>query len=164
MVMALIPILVPFCVKLGRYASPLRRMTVGMALAGVSYLLVANLQQRIDSGEQLSVLHQLLPYLVLTTAEVLVSTTGLEFAFTQAPERLKSVITGLWQFTVAIGNILVVVVTQAGANAEGDAAATPERFRFYAWLVFGVAICFGVISQFYKYRTASAAPSQLATT
>jgi proton-dependent oligopeptide transporter, POT family len=152
MVMAIIPIVMPLCVKLGHYASPLRRMTAGMMLAGFSYVLVAAIQTRIDAGEHLSILHQLWPYLVLTTAEVLVSTTGLEFAFTQAPAHLKSVITGMWQFCVAVGNILVVFVTKQGQNDAGDAAVSPGRFMLYAYMTIGVSICFAIIAAYYKYR------------
>jgi POT family proton-dependent oligopeptide transporter len=47
------------------------------------------------------------PYLILTTAEVLISTTGLEFAFTQAAAEMKSTIMSFWLLTVAIGNLFV---------------------------------------------------------
>jgi dipeptide/tripeptide permease len=46
-------------------------------------------------------------YLVMTTAEVLVSTTGLEFAYTQAPRAMKSTIMGYWLLCVTIGNLIV---------------------------------------------------------
>jgi POT family proton-dependent oligopeptide transporter len=86
MVMTLVPILTLVCYPmLGRFASPLKRMSAGFFLAGFSYVVVAWLQTRVDSGAQMSILWQALPYLILTTAEVLISTTGLEFAFREAP-------------------------------------------------------------------------------
>ena len=38
------------------------------------------------------------------------SVTGLQFAYTQAPESMKSVIQGFWLFTVSIGDIIVSIV------------------------------------------------------
>ena len=55
-----------------------------MFVAAFSYVIVGWLQQRIEAGEQFSVAWQILPYVFLTTGEVLISATGLEFAFTQA--------------------------------------------------------------------------------
>jgi POT family proton-dependent oligopeptide transporter len=153
MVMILIPILTPLCLWLGKLASPLRRMTVGMMLAGVSFLLIARIQARLDAGESLSILHQLAPYFVLTAAEVLVSTTGLEFAFTQAPASLKSVLSGLWQFNVAVGNTLVLLITTLGKTASGDSAATTDRFLFYALLTFGVSVCFAIVAKLYPEKS-----------
>ena len=58
--------------------------------------MVGLLQTRVDAGAQFSVLWQTLPYFMLTTGEVLLSTTGLEFAFTQAAAEMKSTIISFW--------------------------------------------------------------------
>ena len=50
-------------------AAPLRRMATGMFLGAASYLVVAAIQSRLESGAQLCVLLQLVPYLILTLAE-----------------------------------------------------------------------------------------------
>lgn len=56
----------------------------------------------------------LLPqYVVITTGEVMFSITGLEFAFTQAPVSMKSFLTSGWLLAVAVGNLIVVAVTEA---------------------------------------------------
>ena len=54
---------------------------------------------------------QVLQYLVITTAEVLVSITGLEFAYTQAPRRMKSTIMGFWLLCVTVGNLIVAFLS-----------------------------------------------------
>ena len=86
-------------------------------------------------------------YLVITLGEVLVSTTGLEFAYSQAAPTMKSTIMGFWNLTVAMGNLLVTFVTSfagkivGGTAAQtGDVTITPAMFMFYAWLTFGIAI------------------------
>jgi POT family proton-dependent oligopeptide transporter len=150
---------------LGRFASPLRRMSYGMFLAGFSFVIVSMFQTRIDAGAQLSVLWQIAPYIVITMAEVLVSTTGLEFAFREAAPSMKSTIMGFWNLTGAFGNLFVTVVTWfagsvLGAGESGNASVTPKIFLFYAGLTFVVAIFFSIIAAFYKYRDEAAARGQ----
>jgi POT family proton-dependent oligopeptide transporter len=160
---ALVMILVPLLTLLiypwlGKWSSPLRRMTYGMFLAAFSYVIVAALQQRLEAGAQLSVAWQILPYIVLTTAEVLVSTTGLEFAFREAAAEMKSLIMSFWLLTVTAGNLLVAFITSAlGEGGGGEASVTSGRFLAYAGLTFVVAIVFAVLTSFYKYRDAAAA-------
>ena len=144
--------------RIGRYASPLRRMAFGMFLAVGSYLIVAALQTRLEHGAQLSVLWQTLPYLVLTAAEVLISTTGLEFAFREAAPELKSTIMSFWLLTVAVGNLLVSVITKIFSDpGNGEASVSTGRFLMYAGLTFVVAILFSIIAAFYQYRDEAAA-------
>ncbi|MBC8094190.1 MAG: POT family MFS transporter, partial [Akkermansiaceae bacterium] len=126
MVMILVPLLtLVFYPRMGRLASPLRRMSYGMFLGAASYVVVAALQARIEGGAQLSILWQILPYLILTTAEVLFSTTGLEFAFREAAPEMKSTIMSFWLLTVAVGNLLVSAITRIfaeGASGSQDAS------------------------------------------
>jgi len=144
--------------RIGRFASPLRRMSYGMFLASGSYLVVAALQRQIEDGAQMSVLWQTVPYLILTAAEVLVSTTGLEFAFREAAPEMKSIVMSFWLLTIAFGDLLVVAVTQLFANASDHAASvSTNRFLLYAGMTFGVAILFSLVAMFYKYRDEAAA-------
>jgi proton-dependent oligopeptide transporter, POT family len=143
--------------RLGRFASPLKRMAYGMFLAAGSYLIVAALQKQIEAGAQLSVLWQTAPYLVLTAAEVLISTTGLEFAFREAAPELKSIIMSFWLLTVAFGDLLVAAITKIFANGTGESSVSTNRFLLYAGLTFIVAILFSLIATTYRYRDAAAA-------
>lgn len=158
MVMILVPILTLLVYPVvGRMAAPLKRMSAGMFLAGFSFVVVAWLQRRIDGGEQLSILWQSVPYLILTTAEVLISTTGLEFAFREAAPSMKSTIMGFWNLTVSLGNLLVMFVTKWLGTASGDASVTPKRFLIYGGLTFAVAILFTGVAMCYRYRDPTAA-------
>jgi POT family proton-dependent oligopeptide transporter len=144
--------------RIGRFASPLKRMACGMFLAAGSYLVVAALQKQIEAGAQLSVLWQTVPYLILTAAEVLVSTTGLEFAFREAAPEMKSIVMSFWLLTIAFGDLLVVVVTKLFASASDHAASvSTNRFLLYAGMTFLVAILFSFVATFYQYRDAAAA-------
>ena len=144
--------------RLGRFASPLKRMSYGMFLAAASYLIVGALQKQIEAGAQLNVLWQTVPYVVLTAAEVLISTTGLEFAFREAASEMKSFIMSFWLLTTAFGDLLVVAVTRLFASATDSAASVSAgRFLLYAGMTFVVAILFSLISTFYQYRDKTAA-------
>src|SRR5262249_25045057 len=94
LVLGLIPffsfVLYPGVAKLGIKVTPLRKMSVGMVLAGLSFVLAGFLQTLIDSGHTVSVGYQFFQYFILTASEVMVSITGLEFAYTQAPRSMKS--------------------------------------------------------------------------
>jgi POT family proton-dependent oligopeptide transporter len=162
---ALVMILVPLLTlgvypRIGRFASPLRRMSLGMFLAALSYVVVALLQGQIEAGVQLSVLWQIVPYVILTTAEVLVSTTGLEFAFREAAPEMKSTIMSLWLVTIALGDLLVVGITKvfsaSGPKAHAGSVST-SRFFLYAGLTFIVAILFSLVAARYRYRDEAAA-------
>jgi dipeptide/tripeptide permease len=147
---------------LGRLATPLRRMSAGIFLASFSFVIVAWLQHRIHGGAQLSILWQFVPYIVLTIAEVLLSTTGLEFAFREAAPSMKSTIMGFWNLTVAVGNLLVAGITTFAGKVLGhgsghDVSVTPKMFLFYAGLTFVVAILFSIVCTCYRYRDAEAA-------
>jgi dipeptide/tripeptide permease len=164
LVMLLVPVMTLLLYPaMGRLATPLRRMSFGMFLSASSFVIVAAIQTRIDQGDKLSIMWQTLPYVVLTIAEVLVSTTGLEFAFREAAPAMKSTIMGFWNLTVAFGNLLVTVITALAARiftsdaATGDVSIRPAMFNFYAGLTFVVAVLFSIVCAFYKYRDESAA-------
>jgi len=144
--------------RIGRFASPLKRMAYGMFLAAASYLVVAALQKQIEAGAHLSVLWQTVPYVVLTAAEVLFSTTGLEFAFREAAPELKSTIMSFWLLTVSMGDLFVVTVTKLFASDTDHAASVSTgRFLQYAGMTFVVAVLFSLVAAFYKYRDPAAA-------
>src|SRR5262249_13968185 len=96
------------------WTTPLRRMTAGIVVTASSFVACALLQQHIDTSAPGSVWvgWQLVQYLLLTTGEVMVSITGLEFAYTQAPRKMKSTILGFWYLTVSLGNVLVYLLAQ----------------------------------------------------
>ncbi len=90
----------------------------------------------------MSIAWQLIPYCVLTISEILVSTTGLEFAYTQAPAHLKSLITSFWNLTIFAGNMLVAAITFFLSNGESANAISTDRFILYAVLAAVVAVAY----------------------
>lgn len=153
-VMILIPVftawLYPLAAKLGLTPSPLRRMSVGMLLAAASFVFCGWIQGRMDAGEPMNIAWQMVSYLLITAGEVMLSVTGLEFAFSQAPASMKSTITSFWLMTVAIGNFLVAAVTDL--NDKVVKAKGASQFYFYAGLTFFVALIFIWLATRYKER------------
>jgi proton-dependent oligopeptide transporter, POT family len=127
----------PLTERLGLRPTPLRRMSVGMILGAVAFLISGLIQTNIDRGQTLSVAWQIAPYIVLEAGEVMLSATALEFAFAQAPASMKSIVMSFWLMTMALGNFLVAVITNLNKNfvrAHGAA-----EFFFYALLMFLVS-------------------------
>jgi proton-dependent oligopeptide transporter, POT family len=151
LVMMLVPLtgalLYPGIEKLGFKMTPLRRMTGGMFLTSLAFVIVALAQARLDAGEHVHVGWQLLAFVVLTLAEVMVSVTGLEFAYTQAPRRMKSLLMGFWLLTASLGNILVALL------AHFQDLPRVQFFWTFAGLMLAAAVVFGVRAAFYKYQT-----------
>ena len=90
--------------------TPLRKIGLGLFLMAGSFALVAGIQRWIDLGERPSISWQILAFALLTAAEVMVSIVALEFAYTQAPRTMKSLLMCYYLGAVALGNYLVAQV------------------------------------------------------
>jgi POT family proton-dependent oligopeptide transporter len=126
LVLLLIPfnnlVLYPALRRLGIEVTTLRRMGFGIAFSGLAWIAAGMIQLAIDGGSAVSVTWQVLPYVLLTFGEVLVSATGLEFAYSQAPASMKGVIMAFWYLAVTVGNLWVLL-----ANASVRHPVVIER-------------------------------------
>ena len=144
LIMIFVPLVTLFVYPyIGRWGAPLKRMGLGILLAGAAYAAVAALQQRLDSGIALSILWQCIPYFLLTISEILVSTTGLEYAYTAAGKNLKSIVSSFWLLTSTLGNLLVVFLT----SLVDDPAGT-QAFVLYG----SMSVCVGLVFLFITSR------------
>jgi POT family proton-dependent oligopeptide transporter len=147
LVMTLIPLFTwgvfPFLERRGVSLAPLRKMTAGMFVTVLSFAAAALVQTLIDDGRTPNILWQLPQYVLLTTGEVLVSVTGLEFSYTQAPRAMRSTIMSIWFLTVFLGNLLTAVVTNL---VRLDGAA---YFWFFAGLMLAAAFAFRLVARRY---------------
>lgn len=149
---ALVMILIPFTTavfypamrRFGFELTPLRRMPLGLAVGALSYVIAGSIQIAIDGGAYLSIMWQVAPYIVLTIAEILVSTTGLEFAYSQAPREMKGTIMSFWNLTVTAANLAVALASALNVFTG------PAQFFFYAGLAFLAALALVWIARGYK--------------
>ena len=153
MVMALIPIfsmfVYPALDKMGLKTTPIRRMTWGMFVAAIAFAMVGGFQIWMDSSaSKINVMWQFFPYLVITMAEVMISITGLEFAYTQAPRSMKSTIMSIWLLTVFFGNMITAYVSKVNFFPVGSTG----YFMFFAALMGVFAVIFMFMGSRYKSK------------
>lgn len=135
--------------------TPLRKIGLGLFTTAASFVPIWWLQVQIDAGGHPNVGWQLLAYALLTAGEVMVSITGLEFAYTQAPNKMKSFVMALWLLAVSLGNqftsiinFLVPWLGRHGMNMEGA-----SFFRFFTLFMLATAVLFVFVSKHYKGET-----------
>jgi len=92
--------------------TPLRKVSIGLFVMVIGFAMVSVVQQWVDQGQQPSIGWQIFAYAILTSSEVMVSITCLEFAYTQAPRSMKSVVMALFLMSVSLGNFFT-----AGVNS-----------------------------------------------
>jgi proton-dependent oligopeptide transporter, POT family len=168
LVMLLIPFnnfaVFPLLRKLGWEPTALRRMTAGIALSALSWVAIGSIQVAMDGGTPVSMAWQILPYALLTMGEVLVSASGLEFAYSQAPSSMKGVIMAFWYLAVTVGSLWVLIVNASVKNeavlghiANTGLGVMAFQMYFFAAFAFVAALVFGWYATRYRmvnnYRT-----------
>src|SRR5262249_48832629 len=82
--------------------------------------------------------------------EVLVSATGLEFAYSQAPAPMKGAIMAFWNLSVTVGNLWVLLVNAGVRNesvtqtiAQSGLGVMSFQMFFFAAFAFLASAAFG---------------------
>ncbi|MDD5033340.1 MAG: POT family MFS transporter [Methylococcaceae bacterium] len=134
--------------------SYLNKISIGLCITVLSFALVAWIQTRIDAGLKPSIVWQLAAYLLLTSAEVMVSITCLEFSYTQAPRTMKSFVMSFYMAAVALGNLFTSAVNFFIENPDGSSRlAGASYFWFFAALMLATALGFIGYSRHYREQT-----------
>jgi len=130
----------------------LPKIAVGLFLTAIAQIFPFCFEIAAQKGIVLNIAWQILGYLILTTAEVFVSVTSLEFAYTQSPKSMKSVVMGIYLMTITAGNFFV-----AGINflceKNSEFLAGNSYYLFFLILALANAILFLVVSRFYEEKT-----------
>jgi len=134
--------------------TPLRRFGAGLWAAAAAFLIIAWIQTRIDAGWHPNILWQILAFVVLTAGEVLLSVTHLEFAYTQAPPRMKSLVMCTYLGAISLGNVFTAGVNFFIQNPDGSVKLKGAAYFYFFVVVMAVtAGLFIVASRFYRGRT-----------
>jgi POT family proton-dependent oligopeptide transporter len=128
--------------------TPLRKFGMGLFVTALAFLIVALVQVRIDAGERPHIIWQILAFLVLTAGEIMVSVTHLEFAYTQAPKKLKSLIMCTYLMGIWVGNLFT-----AGVNFFAHSLTGARYFFFFVIVMLVTGILFLFFARFYKGKT-----------
>ncbi len=130
----------------------LPKIAVGLFLTVIAQTFPLAFETAARQGIVLNIAWQFLGYLVLTAAEILVSVTSLEFAYTQSPKSMKSIVMGIYLMTMTVGNFFV-----AGINflcEKYDGFLTGNSYcLFFLILALANAVVFLLISRFYEEKT-----------
>ena len=147
--------------------TPLRKIGTGMFLVTLSYALTALVQSWIDAGHCPSIGWQLLAFVIITAAEIMVSIVGLEFAYTQAPRNMKSMIMSIFLLSTFIGNMftsttnrLIQIPSASAKQAAAAMAALPavSRQTPHTLTLAGYDGCPGTADDFILTHKADASP------
>jgi len=136
-------VIYPWFDKRGLKTTPLRRLGTGLVLTALSFVVIGVIHTSLDNGGSPSIWWQVFAFLILSAAEVLVSITGLEYAYTHSPKSMKSTMTGIWFLVVSFGNLITAVVN--GLIEDGGWWATNLKGSNYEWF-FVAFICVFIIA------------------
>jgi len=134
--------------------TPLRKICLGFALAALSFVIPALVETWIEAGETPTIWWQILAYLLITGAEVMVSITALEFSYTQAPARLKSVIMALFYASVFLGNVFTSAVNfSIEKTGLSSSLNGPAYYWFFVQCMAVTTVLFVFVALYYKGQT-----------
>lgn len=134
--------------------TPLRKVGIGMFITVTSFLVSAWIEVMIGRGLQPHILWQLLAYVLLTAAEVFVYLTMLEFAYTQAPKRMKSLVMSISLLSISLGNLLTAAINHAIKvfNLQ-DTLTGPTYYLMFAGMMFVASVLFIFVARTYQEQT-----------
>ena len=132
--------------------TPLRKMSIGMFVMVPGFALSALIQSWIEQGHTPEIAWQLLAYCFVTSSEIMVSITGLEFSYTQAPRSIKSFVMALFFLTVTLGNVFTAVVNHFIADGTLDLHGA-NYYWFFTSAMFIAAVLFVGATLLYRGRT-----------
>jgi proton-dependent oligopeptide transporter, POT family len=121
--------------------TPIKRIYAGFLMLGLAMIYASVLQSYIgdpflDTEEQqanINVWVVLIPYLMVGIAEILASVTAVEYAFTKAPLRMKSVVMAFSQFQQAFAAAINYAFTETSAGQ--NLTWLYGSFAIVAWVI-----------------------------
>ena len=134
--------------------TPLRKIAMGFLVAALAFSITSITQEKIDSGLSPGIAWQLFAYVLLTSAEVMVSITALEYSYTQAPKTMKSMIMAFFMLSVSLGNIFTSAVNFFIQRDDGTLMLEgAEYFWFFTLLMAVTGVLFALLTPLFKDRT-----------
>ena len=132
----------------------LRKIGIGLFVAALSFVVTALIETRITAGARPSIVWLILAYLILTSAEVMVSITCLEFSYTQAPKKMKSFIMAVFFLSITLGNAFTAAVNAIIVNEDGSSKLPGASYYWFFVLVMAVtAVIFIFVAMTYREKT-----------
>ena len=154
LVMAFIPIfslgIYPFCEKFFKVTAK-RKIGAGFFITAASFILIALVEEMIQSGQTPSIAWHFWAYVIITAGEILISITALEFSYTQAPNSMKSFIMSIFLLSVTFGNLFTGLVNSFIQNPDGTSMLEGAAYYwFFVYVVLCAGVLYSIVSVFYQ--------------
>ena len=134
--------------------TPLRKIGMGFMITIAAVLVVAYIEKMIQAGDVPSIAWQVFAYVVLTAAEVMIYQTGLEFSYSQAPPKMKSIIMSIYLLSVSLGNWFTSGVNKFIMNEDGTSKLEGVAYHlFFAKCMGAATLVYIVYAYFYREQT-----------
>jgi len=132
----------------------LRKISIGLFITVLAFAISSCIQFAIDAGHTPHIGWQLLAFLVITSAEVMVSITCLEFTYTQAPPKMKSLVMALFLLSISLGNLFTSAVNFIIQNDDGSSKLQgADYYVFFTVLMFITALLFIQVARRYNGKS-----------
>lgn len=126
-----------------------QKMLIGGLLAVVATMVAGFMETQIH-GTNMHILWLVPQYLIASFSDNFLFNSHMNFAYNEAPDSMKSVMTSFVFFVIAIGNIFVVAVS--GTKLFESQA---NEFFFFSGVLFLAMVWFGFLAKRYQaYRKA----------
>jgi proton-dependent oligopeptide transporter, POT family len=129
------------------------KMMVGFVLTAVCMAVMSAAGYMATPQHKVTVLWEILAYVIITVAEICISVSGLELAFTAAPKAMKSFVTACWLLTVFFGNIFNAQITQFYGKEKNQLLPGPY-FGLLALMMIPVSLAFFFIARRFNREAA----------
>jgi POT family proton-dependent oligopeptide transporter len=134
--------------------TPLRKVSIGLFIAAGAYALSSGIQEWIDDGQTPHIAWQLLAYMLITAAEVMVSITCLEFSYTQSPRKMKSFVMAMYLLSVSAGNIFTALVNRFTMDTDGNSTLKGAMYYWFFTAAMAIAaVLFIGVAMMYRGKT-----------
>lgn len=136
--------LYPILAKAG-FKTPLQKMTAGLFCASISFVLAALVEVQIEK-HYIHILWLLPQYFVMVVGEVMLLISNYNFAYSEAPPNMKSVMVACVYLTMAVGNLFMVFIS--GSRLFSSQV---HEFLFFSGVMIIDMIIFIILAVKYKY-------------
>ncbi|MGH3391906.1 MAG: peptide MFS transporter, partial [Actinomadura sp.] len=126
MVLILAPVFAALWIKAGNRVSTPLKFSLGLALAGISFVVMSAAASAASGGVKVSVVWLLVTYLIQTAGELCLSPVGLSVTTKLAPAAFASQMMGVWFLATAVGDAI------GGQLTRLSGTVLPEPVYFLA--------------------------------
>jgi proton-dependent oligopeptide transporter, POT family len=134
--------------------TPLRKISIGLFVTVPAFVIPTWLESQITDGFRPNIGWHFVAYALITAGEVMVSVTSLEFAYTQAPNRMKSFIMSFYLGAIALGNGFTALFNVFIQNPDKTSKLTGvQYYLFFDVFMLLTAIIFIFVALRYKEQT-----------